>query len=52
MGEQARLLRDELRGLVTSKFEEMVAAQLAMKDSVNGLLERFGILVERAESAL
>ena len=50
--EQVTLMRAELRGLVTSKLEEMVTAQLTMKESVNGLMERFGSFMERAETAL
>ena len=50
--EQASLLRTELRGLVTSRLEEMVAAQLKMQASMQGLMERVGRLMEWAEAAI
>ena len=50
--EQATLLRVEMRGLVASQLEELITAQLKMQESVQGLMERAGNLLERAEAAL
>ena len=50
--EQATLLREELRGLVASQLEELLSAQLKLQGSVQGLMERAGNLLERAEAAL
>ena len=46
------LLRAELRGMVASQLEELAASELRRTEAVQGLLERFGSLLERAEIAL
>ena len=46
------LLRAEVQCLVGAQLKEMVASQVAMMEAVQGLLERFGSCLERAEIAL
>ena len=50
--EQATLLQAELRDMFTSHLEEMAASVLRRTESVQGLMERLGSLLERAEIAL
>ena len=50
--EQAMLLRAELRRMVALQLEELAALELRRTEAMQGLLERFGSLLERVETAL